>query len=174
MVAITDMVTATTAVSVLLKNARKSISIPTLIKKNGMKMEFPTKSMRFMSGEVRGIKRLSASPARNAPMMASIPAIIDITAPRNTIASTKIYWVTLSLKRLKNHRAITGKMNKMMRVNRIKNPVSLIQKKWSISPLVIPTITARTKSARILVINVLPTVILTAWFLAMPSLLTMG
>ena len=36
--------------------------MPTLIRKNGMKMAFPTNSMRFISDDVEGISLLSDRP----------------------------------------------------------------------------------------------------------------
>ena len=51
------------------------MSMPTPIRKKGMKMAFPTNSIRFIRGEVRGIWRLRANPERNAPMIGSSPAM---------------------------------------------------------------------------------------------------
>ncbi len=48
--------------------------MPTPIKKKGMKMALPTNSMRFIKGEVPGMRRFMARPARKAPMMGSRPA----------------------------------------------------------------------------------------------------
>jgi hypothetical protein len=44
------------------------------MRKKGMKMALPTNSMRFISGEVRGMSRLRARPERKAPMIGSSPA----------------------------------------------------------------------------------------------------
>lgn len=73
-----------------------------------MKIALPTNSTRFISGEVAGISLLSASPARNDPMIASSPASWARKAPRKTIASTKIYCEMLSCTLLKNQRPIRG------------------------------------------------------------------
>jgi len=104
----TRVITMATITVSRLTNARKSISIPTPMRKNGMKIAFPTKSMRFIKGDVRGISLFRARPARNAPMIASMPANFDITPPRNTSTSTKMYCEMLSLYRLRNHRATIG------------------------------------------------------------------
>ena len=71
-------------------NTRKSTSIPTLIKKKGIKIALPVNSIRFINGEVCGISWFNARPARNAPIIASIPASSANQEARNTIASTKI------------------------------------------------------------------------------------
>ena len=66
--------------------------------------------MRFISGLVRGIKRLMASPARNAPKRPSNPARLANAALRKTSAMTKMYCITLSSFLRRNHRPRRGKM----------------------------------------------------------------
>src|SRR5690606_7827370 len=60
---------ATLMVSKSLKKTLKSINIPTLMRKKGIKIALPTNSTRFINEEVRGIKRLSDKPAKNAPII---------------------------------------------------------------------------------------------------------
>ena len=50
------------------------MSIPTLIRKNGMNMAFPTNSTLLIRGEFLGMSRLRANPDMNAPIIDSIPA----------------------------------------------------------------------------------------------------
>ncbi len=148
--------------------------MPTPIRKNGMNKAFPTNSIRFIRGEVFGIRRLSASPARNAPTMPSIPTTWAKKAPRKTMPRTKIYCETLSSKRLKNHRPITGKTNIMNKTNAEIDALSPNQNVCEISPVSNRTITARTNRASTVVINVPPILIVTALFLVIPNLLTIG
>ena len=75
---------------------RTSTNIPTPIKKKGIKIAFPTKSIRFIKAEVFGINRFNANPARKAPIIASKPAASAKKDAKNTKASTKIYWPTES------------------------------------------------------------------------------
>ena len=70
----TIMSNATLIVSKSLKKTVKSINIPTLIKKKGIKIAFPTNSTLFISDEVCGINLFKAKPAKKAPIIASIPA----------------------------------------------------------------------------------------------------
>ena len=65
-----------------LKKILKSISIPTLMRKKGMKMAFPTNSTRFINADVCGMSLLRAKPAKKAPIMASIPASSARSAAR--------------------------------------------------------------------------------------------
>ena len=65
---------ATLMVSKSLKKTVTSINIPTLIRKKGIKIAFPTNSTRFINDEVCGINLFRANPARKAPIIASIPA----------------------------------------------------------------------------------------------------
>ena len=139
-----------------------------------MKMALPTNSMRFMSGEVRGISRFMARPARNAPMMGSSPAASARNAPRKTIASTKMYWETLSLHRLKNQRPISGKSTTITAMQSTTDPASRYQNHSSALSVAMPTTTVSTSSARMSVTMVPPTAITTALSRAMPSLLTSG
>ena len=66
--------TATIKVLGPANTALKSISIPTPIRKNGMKIALPTNSNLFINGEIRGIKELIAIPTKKAPIIASSPA----------------------------------------------------------------------------------------------------
>ena len=86
-------------------------NIPTPIKKNGIKREWPTNSIRFIKAEVWGIKRLRVRPAKKEPIMGSIPANWAKKQERNTMASTKIYCEMGSSNFLKNHRTKNGKPN---------------------------------------------------------------
>ena len=65
-------------------NAPRSTIIPTESRKNGMNRAWPTKTSRFISVPCSGTRRLRASPAKNAPTMASTPA----TSARNDTAKT--------------------------------------------------------------------------------------
>ena len=71
---ITIIKAATFMVSKSLKKTVTSINIPTLIRKKGIKMAFPTNSTLFINEEVCGINLFKAKPARKAPIIASIPA----------------------------------------------------------------------------------------------------
>ena len=62
-----------------------------------MNIALPVNSMRFISGETLGMKRLSISPATKAPKMPSRPMKFDRAALRNNIARTKINCITASL-----------------------------------------------------------------------------
>ena len=75
---------------------RTSTSIPTPIRKKGIKIAFPTKSIRFIKAEVFGINRFKAKPAKNAPIIASNPAASARKEAKNTKANTKIYCPTES------------------------------------------------------------------------------
>src|SRR5690606_3312849 len=90
------------------------------------------------------------------------------------MTSTKIYWDTLSLNLLKIQRAILGNTSRIIKVEAVNDSTNCIQKKLLRDPLLIPTMIARTRSASMLVISVLPTAMLTALFFASPSLLTIG
>ena len=148
--------------------------MPTLIRKNGMKMAFPTNSMRFISDDVEGISLLSDRPVRKAPMMPSIPASSASTAPRKTRARTKMYCETLSFTRLKNHRVMTGNRKMTMQPNRRMETPSWAQKWGSTSPVAIPTMMASTRSESVSVMMVPPTATVTALFFVIPYLLIMG
>ena len=71
------------------------------MRKYGMNMALPTKSIRRISGEECGISLFSTRPVIKAPRIPSIPASSIIPAPRKSIAITKIYCITLSLYVLK-------------------------------------------------------------------------
>ena len=139
-----------------------------------MKMALPTNSMRFISGDVLGMSRLSARPERNAPMIGSSPASWARKAPRKTIASTKMYCETLSLHSLKNQWAMIGKSTTMMRMQTSTEMPSLHQNVSSMLPVAIPTITVSSSRASVSVMTVPPTAIVTALSRAMPSLFTIG
>src|SRR5690606_30386824 len=134
----------------------------------------PTNSILFINGDVWGISLLSDNPAKKAPIIASIPAASAKNAPKNTKPKTKIYWDTLSSYFLKNQRPKSGKTRPTISAKIRTDTPSLIQKALVISPVDIPAITASTNKASVSVIMVPPTVILTALFFVIPSLLMMG
>ena len=148
--------------------------MPTPIRKKGMKTALPTNSMRFIRGEVRGMSRFMARPARKAPMMGSRPAACARKAPKKTMTSTKTYCETLSLHRLKNQRPMIGKSSRMAAMQPATDAPSRYQKVPSASPVERPTITVSTVSASMSVTIVPPTAMFTALSRVMPSLLTMG
>ena len=150
------------------------MSIPTLMRKKGMKMALPTKSMRFISGEVRGMSRPMARPARKAPMMGSRPAASAAKAPRKTIISTKMYCAMLSLQCLKNQRPMSGKSSVMPAMQATTEPLSRYQKAWSTLPVERPTMTVSTSRASVSVIIVPPTAMTTDLSRASPSFETIG
>ena len=139
-----------------------------------MKIALPTNSTRFISGEVAGISLLSASPARNDPMIASSPASWARKAPRKTIASTKIYCGMLSCTLLKNQRPIRGNPNRTKSVKAVIDSPNRTQNMSSALPVESATTIVSTNSASVSVIIVPPTVMQTALFLLIPSLLIMG
>ena len=69
-------------------NAPRSTSIPVESRKNGTKRALPKKPIRFISGPPSGTSRFSPSPARNAPMMGSMPSASTPSAHTNTAART--------------------------------------------------------------------------------------
>ena len=73
----------------------KLTSIPTPIRKKGINSAFPTNPILFISGEEWGMKLFNKSPAKNAPMIASMPAASARNDARKTIANTKMYCETL-------------------------------------------------------------------------------
>ena len=160
-VATTDNITAAITVGISLNNIVKSTIMPTLIKKNGMKMAFPTKSMRFINGERLGINLFKEIPARKAPTMYSIPASLARNAPMNTMPSTKIYCATLSLYRLKNHLPTSGNMKPKTKRNIVRPTAKRIQNCAVNSPFTISTTTAKTNKASTVVIMVPATDMLT-------------
>ena len=172
-VAIIVITTATLMVSKLTKDL-KLISMPTPIRKKGMKMAFPTNSTRFIKADVRGMSLFMDSPDRNAPIIGSIPASSARNAPVNTITRTKIYCETLSLKRLKNQRPMIGNNPNTMDPKIRREIRILIQKEGPTVPLDISTITVSTSNARVSVIIVPPMVMVTARFLVTPNLLRIG
>ena len=94
---ITTIIPATNSEPPPLKSTRISIIIPTPIRKYGMNIAFPTKSIRRMSGDECGIRGLSTRPVMKAPKIPSMPASSIIPAPKKSITITKMYWMTLSL-----------------------------------------------------------------------------
>ncbi len=68
----------------------------------------PTNTKRFISGEVRGMRRLHTKPAMNAPSSPSSPQSEASAALSDIVPSTKTNCTTLSLKRRRNHRATLG------------------------------------------------------------------
>ncbi len=102
------------AVFIVLKsliNSLRSIIIPTDIKKNGMKSEFPTNCILFINILFSGIIELSVRPAKNAPITGSKPTRCDKYASINSMVITKTYSSIPSSdeKLLKNHLVINGK-----------------------------------------------------------------
>ena len=111
-----------------------------------MNRALPMNSMRFISGDTDGMKRLSISPVRNAPKMPSSPQISASAALKNSTDNTYIYNSTPSAYRRKNHRVSLG-MNITDTTHytatlRTKN----IQTQKSVSPLFAPTMAARISS----------------------------
>ena len=86
-----------------------STSIPTPIRKYGMKRALPTNSIRVMSGLVLGTRRLMTNPARKAPSSPSSPTSLASDALRKTRARMKMYCMTLSENRRRNHLPMRGK-----------------------------------------------------------------
>ena len=137
-------------------------------------MALPTNSTRFISGELCGISLFSANPARKEPIIASIPANCARKAPKKTIESTKIYCEILSCTLLKNQRPIKGNTSSTNKAKTTTEIPRRIQKASSALPVAMPTMIVSTSKASVSVIIVPPTVILTALFLLIPSLLMIG
>jgi hypothetical protein len=73
------------------------ISIPTPIKKYGMKTALPINSNLFFNGETEGMYRLRIKPERKAPKMPSNPMAALKAAHKKSEARTKINCITASL-----------------------------------------------------------------------------
>ena len=95
--AVPTMTAATMSEPPPLKSTLTSIIIPTPMRKKGMKIALPTKSMRRMRGDEWGMSLLSTSPVMKAPRIPSMPASFISPAPRNSSIITKMYCMTLSL-----------------------------------------------------------------------------
>ena len=90
------------------------------------------------------------------------------------ITITKMYWATLSLnRRRKCFDSFGNSQNTMMPKIRVEMP-NLIQYALFISPLVVATMTARMSNEAVTVMIVPAMVMLTARFLDIPILLTIG
>ena len=90
------------------------------------------------------------------------------------MTSTKTYCDTLSEQRLKNQRPTTGKSARMTATHPATETPKRYQKLRSASPVESPTTTVRTMSARMSVMIVQPTAIVTALSRAMPRRPTIG
>ena len=168
------MTAATSNAVGLTKKACTSMSMPMLIRKNGIKMALPTNSMRFIKGETPGISRLSTKPAKNAPNMPSKPTTSASNEAKNTMANTKIYCATLSPKRPRNHRANFGNTpNTTAHSNTTPTP-KRSQYHTPEVPLRNATITAKMNNDAVTVTMVPATAMLTERLLATPILLTTG
>ncbi len=90
------------------------------------------------------------------------------------MTSTKTYCDTLSLHRLKNQRASSGKSPMMQAMQPTTDRARRHQNPSSTDPVATPTTTVSSSSASVSVTTVPPTAIVTALSRVMPSLLTMG
>jgi hypothetical protein len=68
-----------------------STIIPILIRKKGMNSVLPIKTTRFISGDVRGIKRFKDKPVKKAPIRGSIPRNSAMVEEIKIAASINIY-----------------------------------------------------------------------------------
>ena len=112
-----------------------------------MKRALPMNSIRSISGEVLGTKRLSTKPARNAPKMPSRSHNPAVAAESNTMARVKVNWMTGSLYLRKNTRMSRGSRKNMpkmkitnFRAKNTQNPASPV-------PLMVPEMPARKSRA---------------------------
>ena len=80
-----------------LKSNRTLMSMPTPIRKYGMKTALPINSNLFFYGDTEGIYRFRIKPERKAPKMPSNPMAALKAAHRKTEAKTKINCITASL-----------------------------------------------------------------------------
>ena len=141
----------------------------------GMNKLFPIKEMRFISAEVGGMRLLSAKPARNAPIIGSIPAALAKRPEMKRIESTKMYWDPLSPSRfLKNHLLILGTPHNIRKENADIDSIILIQKKTVKEPPVAAEIKASKMSTAVSVIIVPPIVMVTASERVIPKRLAIG
>ncbi len=140
-----------------------------------MKRALPMNSMRFISGDTWGMKRLRMSPAKNAPNTPSSPITPDTAALRNSSAITKIYCATESEYRLRNHLAILGSRYTPPATNAAIFTVNNAQNASPAPPRSNePTIAASTISASVSAIIDAPTQSVTAECLCRPYLQTIG
>src|SRR5690606_15116439 len=168
-------VNATVSASGPLKRTFRSTNMPTLMRKKGMNNAFPTNSILFIRGEVRGTSVLSANPAINAPMMGSIPATSAKKLAKNTMPNTRMYWETFSPSSLlKNHLTLIGNSQNTITEKMMMETSNLIQNLISKLPSTDPVITAKINKTAVSVMIVPPTTTVTASFLIRPSLLAMG
>src|SRR5690606_40701775 len=61
-----------------------------ILRKKGIKIAFPIKSIRFIRADECGINRFNASPAIKAPIIGSKPQTSAIKAAKKTMERTKI------------------------------------------------------------------------------------
>ena len=139
-----------------------------------MKRALPTNSIRFISGDTEGMKRLSTTPTKNAPRIGSSPAGLARAEARKTRASTKMYCDTLSLYFLKNHRAMRGKTKRINKLYATMERMRRTQNHSLIVPVCIPTMTASMMSAPNTVMIVPAMVMVTAGRLPTPYRSTIG
>ena len=103
--------------------------------------------MRFISGEMLGIKRLSTNPETNAPSMPSNPISSQVAALINITASTKIYCITESEYRLRNQR-VMWRISHVIAIHHTTNLTkNITQKSVPVSPDILPTNAAVTTRA---------------------------
>ena len=128
-----------------------------------MKMALPTNSRRDMSGLVLGINRFTTKPARNAPNKPSSPTILAKEALRNTIAKTKIYCITLSSYRRRNHRPKRGMIYNTAATYTIHLRPNISQVRKDVSGLRLPITNASTskltKSVKAVATTLLTTIL---------------
>ncbi len=90
------------------------------------------------------------------------------------MTNTKTYCETLSLHRLKNQRPNNGKHTRMTATQATTEKPNRYQNAWSAWPVASPTTTVNTIKAKMSVMIVPPTAIVTAWSRVMPKRLTIG
>ena len=113
-----------------------------------MKRALPTNSVLFIRVEDAGMKRLKTKPQKKAPRMPSMPQNSATAAARNTMASTKMYCMILSVWWRKNHRMILGKMRKIMAMRSTNLKPSHIHSKTLSMPRSVPEMMASTIRAK--------------------------
>ena len=151
------------------------ISIPTLIKKNGIKRLFPVKDNLSASFDVGEIKLLKINPAKKAPIIGSIPKIWAKRLIPKITERTKTNCEPSSLfSFLKNQRHAGGNTNNTINKNIKTLIVSFTQNIIFKSPPSALTIIDKTNNAKKFTIIVPPTVIVTASFFDILNLLTRG
>ena len=123
-----------------------------------------------MSGLCFGISRLSAMPARNAPMIGASPASDAAHAERNTEASRNANAASSSRRtRRKNARAAFGRSHSTAAAHTAAFPANVSQNDGPASPPTTPWTTASTRSERRSVTSVAPVATTIALFFATPS-----